>query len=483
MYTINILSSKDFDKLGVNATKGSDVSMSLGFANRDTGQAYVRYTELGELNSYLVDHEFEELVQDESTHEDTNGIRHKDLKQTFGKLLPIIGGVGGGLVGGPVGAGIGGALGGAGGRLLSGGGRNFRSVGGSALKSGALAAGTSALTGNFGIPGSNVGKGIATSAGTGVRTSGAGLLNRLGQGVASGFGVPATLKKAGGALSGFLGGSPAQAAQAGGGAGGPGGGGGPSQALQSTLQRLTPPGFTQAGSVNQTNEPQGILNKFGGLLGKNPRLAAGALTAGASQLFKSPQVPELPQSIRDFQSQAQSGTQLGQAGQDKLQGLLGQDFNPLTEPELQAGRREIERSFTDREDQIRDLFRNIRPGTDESTDSALNKELEDNARLRSNALADFAANRTREIKSDFDQQRLNQILASQGSSAQDLAQQLQAANFDVEQVIGQFNVDDRDQEVLRNFLLQFGGDLAASSLGSQQQNPLQGLLSAFGGGQ
>ncbi len=79
MYKIHVLSGDDFDNLPESITRGSDISNSLGFADKRTGQAYVRYTGLEDLDKYLINHELEELEQDESTHEDENGIRHKSF--------------------------------------------------------------------------------------------------------------------------------------------------------------------------------------------------------------------------------------------------------------------------------------------------------------------------------------------------------------------------------------------------------------------
>jgi len=81
MYQIKILNSKQFDNLPKSETRGSDVSGSLGFANKFTGNAYVRDTKTHELNKYLVEHELEELQASSSTHEDDNGIRHKSFKK------------------------------------------------------------------------------------------------------------------------------------------------------------------------------------------------------------------------------------------------------------------------------------------------------------------------------------------------------------------------------------------------------------------
>jgi hypothetical protein len=84
MYKIQVLDNEEFDRLGPEITRGSDISQSLGFADKATGNAYVRYTGVPDLEKYLVNHELEELQADESTHEDENGIRHKGPKNDGG---------------------------------------------------------------------------------------------------------------------------------------------------------------------------------------------------------------------------------------------------------------------------------------------------------------------------------------------------------------------------------------------------------------
>ena len=88
MYEIKVLDNKTFDSLPVSETRGSEISDSLGFANRFTGKAYVRYVGIPELQKYLINHELEELEADKSTHEDENGIRHKKFWKDF--LRPVL---------------------------------------------------------------------------------------------------------------------------------------------------------------------------------------------------------------------------------------------------------------------------------------------------------------------------------------------------------------------------------------------------------
>jgi len=101
MYEVKVLSDKDFDSLPKSVTRGSDISMSLGFADPKTNKAYVRYVGHAPMQKYLINHEFEEMVNHESAHEDENGIRHKNFWDVFfWPFGAFMGGQGGGGGGG-----------------------------------------------------------------------------------------------------------------------------------------------------------------------------------------------------------------------------------------------------------------------------------------------------------------------------------------------------------------------------------------------
>ena len=87
MYEMKVLDNQDFDNLPITETRGSDISDSLGFANKHTGRAYIRHTGIHDLDKYLINHELEELQADESTHEDENGIRHKKGPKFFKDII------------------------------------------------------------------------------------------------------------------------------------------------------------------------------------------------------------------------------------------------------------------------------------------------------------------------------------------------------------------------------------------------------------
>lgn len=89
MYEIKILSNEDFNKVAKSDPRYSFVDeTNLGFADRAKRVAYVRQTNVHDLNKYLVTHELEELESDSSVHEDANGIRHKKFFKEF--LLPAM---------------------------------------------------------------------------------------------------------------------------------------------------------------------------------------------------------------------------------------------------------------------------------------------------------------------------------------------------------------------------------------------------------
>lgn len=93
MYEIKVLSNKDFESVSKSDPRYSYVDdTNMGFADREKGVAYVRGTNIHDLNKYLISHELEELESAESTHEDPNGIRHKKFfKEIFAPFIaPVL---------------------------------------------------------------------------------------------------------------------------------------------------------------------------------------------------------------------------------------------------------------------------------------------------------------------------------------------------------------------------------------------------------
>lgn len=77
-YSIKVLDNQEFEDLPY-----SKVGTSLGVADPETNTAYIRETGIHELNRYLIDHEFEHLIEEVPTDE-FEGVRYKDLGSFFG---------------------------------------------------------------------------------------------------------------------------------------------------------------------------------------------------------------------------------------------------------------------------------------------------------------------------------------------------------------------------------------------------------------
>ncbi len=450
MYTIEVLDSDSFDRLPETITRGSDISDSLGFADPKTGKAYVRYTAYPDLQQYLVNHEFEELIEGHEGHEDENGIRHKKLRDTAAKAAPVIGAIGGTAIGGPLGGAVGGALGGAGGRLISSkGGRNFKSVGKSALIGGATGYAGAKLTGGFGIPG----KGAALGEGVAGPASGS-FLQRLGVGAKSGFGLGTALGNVKGAFSRFLGGP-----SAGGGAGGGGAGGGPLTALNYFIPTGTAgtPSLTGGGSGGGGGGS--IVSRLfgggggGGLFGGGnvgSKLLGGGLLLGGMFGKKMPNVPALPQSSEAFrQFAAGGGGPLSAAARQAIQTNIS---DPISSEEIEASLREFRNTREQQRDARINMFKSLRPGTDPLTDTGLKREIDEfdaeTARLES----DFIANRARGVQSQA-------IAQGVGFDQNQAALLSQVAQMDIGQIMAQFNVDSQEAALIKNTLMNLGSSL------------------------
>jgi len=225
-----------------------------------------------------------------------------------------------------------------------------------------------------------------------------------------------------------------------------------------------------AGVAGNATGGGGFLNKVLDWFGKNPQQALGAGSVAAG-LFKGfPKVPELPQSVEDARSRVQSGgSALGQFGQGKLQELMSQNYDPLSQPEIDASLRQLNLEQTRAEDQVRDLYRNLRPGTDPSSDNAFRRDLQEVQDQFARAKSDTVATRTRDTKSNFDQQRLAQIQTSLGASEQDMQQLIQIAQMDVERIMAQLGLDVQQAQLFKQTFLDLGSALLGDG---QQQNQL-----------
>ena len=209
---------------------------------------------------------------------------------------------------------------------------------------------------------------------------------------------------------------------------------------------------------------------------QNNPLYTGLGTMAASQLIKSPQVPELPQSVIDFQNAAKAGNPLQNQAASALSQQLGMTQQDLGADEIAALNRQYDLAQEQELKQIDSMYKSLRPGTDPLTDSSYQQDIAKVRDRYATLRADSQAGAQRQISNDFAAQRVQQIAQANGISSQQMQQLATLSQYDLDRQLSQLNIDYQDKSTLRNYLLQLGGNIAAS--GYQQpslfgSNPLQ----------
>lgn len=233
-------------------------------------------------------------------------------------------------------------------------------------------------------------------------------------------------------------------------------------------------GFGGSGGSGGTSQESSVSSKLGSLI-KNP-LLQGIGTMIGSQFIRSPKVPELPQSVVDFQNTLKQGNPLQNQASQALMQQLSQTQQNLGQPEIDAINRQYDLAQEQELKSVDAMYKSLRPGTDPMTDTAYQKDL---ARVRdryATLRADSVANAQRQISNDFATQRAQQITQAAGLSNQQLQQLATLSQYDLDRQLSQLNIDYADKQVLRDYILQLGGNIVASNY--QQRNPFADL---FGG--
>jgi len=437
--TIKILSDKEFDRLPVTETRGANISDSLGFADVHRNRIFVRQTGRDELNRLLIQHELEHLFELEGTDEDevVEGIRHKKMPKTRQILGPIAE-IAGPVVGNAILPGFGGAIGGAAGSAINKGiGGEKRTTEGilpAAAKGGVIGGVADLATGNFGMDSKTTNP-----------------LTRFGESFKSGFGIGNIMDQ----FKNMFGSGVAEASQA------------AAPILQTgtafdpfTGKKNNPDpsgGGNQPPTQGNQQSSDSPLSRFFPGIDLKGILGAGALATG---LFKGmPEVPELPQSAENYRMATNQGTEMGNLAQDFLKQNIDQQFEPLSDLEIQALTRQYEEAEKRGEDAIRDQYRSIRPGSDPTTDSALKRDLEENRSKYGQLRAEAVANRTRDVRNTFNQQKILQVQQALNANDAEMTYLQKVAQMDIERIMQQLNMDADQAALFKNTMLNLGTGL------------------------
>ena len=189
------------------------------------------------------------------------------------------------------------------------------------------------------------------------------------------------------------------------------------------------------------------------------KLLGGSLI-GAGLMKGLPKAPQVPQGISQLTSQIQQGgTELGQLGKEKLTGQLNREFQPMSEAEIQAALHQIEIEEAKAVDQVNDLYRNLRPGTDPSSDSTYRRDLQEVRDQFARAKSDTIATRTRDLQQTFDAQQAQNIQVAIGASDRDIEQLKNMNDYEVERLAQQLQLDVAQTQQLKNTLISLGNTL------------------------
>ena len=191
----------------------------------------------------------------------------------------------------------------------------------------------------------------------------------------------------------------------------------------------------------------------------NSKLLGGTLI-GAGLMKRLPKAPQVPSGINQLTSQIQQGgTELGQLGKEKLTGQLNREFQPLSESEIQAALRGLEMEKTQNLDRIKDLYRNLRPGSDPSTDSSYRRDIQELEDQFARAKSDVLATRTRDLQQTYDAQQAQNIQMAIGASDRDIEQLKNMNDYEVERLAQQLQLDVAGTQQLKNTLISLGNTL------------------------
>jgi hypothetical protein len=230
--------------------------------------------------------------------------------------------------------------------------------------------------------------------------------------------------------------------------------------------------------IQQAVQPAASGGFFGNLMNtmkSNPLIPLGLGISAFSQFYpKKPAYPEMPESFEELRQMAESGTPEGELAKKKLTEMMNQPLEQMTSEEEAAITKSLNDNYNKEVEGLRDLYRNIRPGSDPSSDSSFRRDLAEIDDRYARSKSDLLATARRGIRSEFNSNRMNQIAQALGIANMDMNSKMAIANADAQWIMNKFNLNYQDATNLKNFLLQEGTQLFNYGVAPQQQsmNPL-----------
>ena len=231
----------------------------------------------------------------------------------------------------------------------------------------------------------------------------------------------------------------------------------------------------QLSQQNQFNGIGGLGSTQGGSKGFmsqifNPQTLLGAGLTGIGLMKKPPKMPQ-SNAFQNYQSQVnQGGTPLNQQAQGVISGNLSKQFDPLTDPEIQAATRNTELQKNEAIKRLQGVYGSLRPGTDYTTDSNYKMDLANVERDFAQQGSDIVANRSRAAQDAFNTNQRGAVQQALGANEQQMNQLAQIAQLDIVQIMSQLNLDAQQAQSFKDTFLSLGTDLLYQGLGGSPMN-------------
>lgn len=221
----------------------------------------------------------------------------------------------------------------------------------------------------------------------------------------------------------------------------------------------------------------GLTKGLGGIMGlfgkPQTQLGTGLLGVGLAKQF--PKVPALPESVNPIRQRANAGGgPLAQLASSNVSGILNQQFNPLTEPELTAATANLDKSRMQDIKRLEDMYASVRPGTDYTTDTTYKQDLGEIEGNYAQAKANTVADRTRSAQELFRNNQSRAVQQAMGIDNEQMAQLMDIAQLDISQIMAQLNIDYAAALNFKQVFQELGGNLLLSGMDSQP-NPFAGF--------
>lgn len=226
---------------------------------------------------------------------------------------------------------------------------------------------------------------------------------------------------------------------------------------------------------------QGLMSLFGNKLGSstgsifnsitNPSTLLGGGLLGLGLGKKLPNAPPLPPSVEQYRQQSQAGgSPLGQQAQGVISQNLSKQFQPLSQPEIDAALKQLDEEQMWKEEYTRNIYRGLGRSPDPIEDRQFNNDISAVQAEYGQRKADTLTNLTRQSENYFNQNQQANIQQAIGASNDQMRQLSEIAQLDVYQIAQQLQIDLAQAQQFKETFTNLGSQLVSSGLGVPTMN-------------